>query len=166
MKYALCGVLALVLAAMCRADDKQALAERYISAMWPEESFGRAYASAMAGAVNRELPTEVRKEVAEEALKYAAKNFRYDQYKAEFGRLVAAEFTEQELRQIVAFAESPAGKKLTALSPSLIDSSAKIAARQFDTWSYANARILMDVLNRRLPDAGKNGAANRVAGGD
>jgi uncharacterized protein len=52
---------------------------------------------------------------------------RFGEVSSEVARLYATHFTEQELKEILAFYKSPAGKKLLAEQPEVIDNSMKFA---------------------------------------
>jgi len=52
---------------------------------------------------------------------------RFSEITNEVAKLYATHFTEQELKAILAFYQSPAGKKLLAQQPAVIDSSMKFA---------------------------------------
>jgi len=52
---------------------------------------------------------------------------RFNELTDEVARLYATNFSEQELKEVVAFYKTPAGKKLLAQQPKIIDSSMKFA---------------------------------------
>ncbi len=52
---------------------------------------------------------------------------RHDELNEQFARLYAQHFTEQELKDILAFYSSPVGKKLTAEEPAFVEQSLRYA---------------------------------------
>lgn len=52
---------------------------------------------------------------------------RYAELTDEISRIYATQFTEQELKDIIAFYQSPVGKKMLNLQPQVVDSSMKFA---------------------------------------
>ena len=52
---------------------------------------------------------------------------RYSELTNEIARIYATHFSEQELKEIIAFYKSPVGKKMLALQPQLVDNSMKFA---------------------------------------
>jgi hypothetical protein len=75
---------------------------------------------------------------------------RRDELVAEAAKFYAQRFTEQELREIVAFLRTPAGKKMVAQEPLALD----------DTFQYVqqwSQRIGEDVMNRFRAEMKKKG---------
>ena len=75
---------------------------------------------------------------------------RRDELVAEAAKFYAARFTEQELKEIVAFLRTPAGKKMVVQEPLALE----------DTFSYVqqwSQRIGEDVMNRFRAEMKKKG---------
>jgi hypothetical protein len=68
----------------------------------------------------------------------------------EIARAYAAQFTEPELRQILAFYKTPLGKKLIDAEPKAIDG----AAKRVDAWS---AKFADEVMNQMRAELRKKG---------
>jgi len=74
---------------------------------------------------------------------------RFSELSDEVARLYAAEFTEQELKDIVAFYKSSAGHKLLAQQPKVIDGSMKFAQNWANTLSDFVIGKMRDELKKR-----------------
>ena len=75
---------------------------------------------------------------------------RRDELVAEAAKFYAQRFTEQELKEIVAFLRTPAGKKMVAQEPLALD----------DTFNYVQQwapRVSEDVMNRFRAEMKKKG---------
>jgi uncharacterized protein len=75
---------------------------------------------------------------------------RRDELVAEAAKFYAARFTEQELKEIVAFLKTPAGRKMVAQEPLALD----------DTFNYVQqwaSRLGEDVMNRFRAEMKKKG---------
>lgn len=77
---------------------------------------------------------------------------RFNEISDEVARLYATHFTEQELKDILAFYKSPAGKKLLNEQPQVVDSSMKFAQ------NWANA-LSDDVVVKMRTELKKKGHA-------
>ena len=74
---------------------------------------------------------------------------RFSELTEEVARLYAANFTEQELKDILAFYKTTAGKKLLAEQPKIIDSSMKFAQDWANKLSDQVIGKLRDELKKR-----------------
>jgi len=63
----------------------------------------------------------------------------------------ATSFTEQELREIIAFYKSPAGQKLLTQQPQIVESSMKFA----QTWSNSLSDVVVGKFREELKKRGK-----------
>jgi hypothetical protein len=77
---------------------------------------------------------------------------RFGELTDEVARLYAANFSEQELKEVVAFYKTPAGKKLLVQQPKIIDSSMKFAQE------WAN-RLSDQVIGKMREEMKKRGHA-------
>jgi hypothetical protein len=67
----------------------------------------------------------------------------------EMAKLYAASFTDQELKTIIVFYQSPAGKKLLAQQPRIVDASMKYAQTWANTLSDEVVAKMRDELKKR-----------------
>ena len=74
---------------------------------------------------------------------------RFSEINEEVARLYAANFTEQELKDILAFYKTTAGKKLLAEQPKIIDSSMKFAQDWANNLSDQVIAKMRDELKKR-----------------
>ena len=74
---------------------------------------------------------------------------RFSELTDEVARLYAANFTEQELKDILAFYKTTAGKKLLAEQPKIVDSSMKFAQDWATTLSDKVIAKMRDELKKR-----------------
>jgi hypothetical protein len=70
----------------------------------------------------------------------------------EMARAYASQFTEQELREAVAFYKTPLGKKLIEAEPKAVDE----ATRRVDAWSTKLAEEVMAKMRTELRKKGHN----------
>jgi hypothetical protein len=69
----------------------------------------------------------------------------------EVARLYAVNFSDQELRAIIAFYQSPPGKKMLAQQPQVVDASMKFA----QTWSNSLSEEVVGKFREELKKRGK-----------
>jgi hypothetical protein len=74
---------------------------------------------------------------------------RFSELTDEVARQYAANFTEQDLKDILAFYKTPAGKKLLAMQPKIVDSSMKFAQDWANTLSSQVIAKMRDELRKR-----------------
>ncbi|HET7804684.1 MAG TPA: DUF2059 domain-containing protein [Pseudolabrys sp.] len=74
---------------------------------------------------------------------------RFHELTEEVARLYATNFTEQELKDILAFYKTTAGKKLLATQPKIVDSSMKFAQDWANTLSDQVIAKMRDELKKR-----------------
>ena len=97
---------------------------------------------------------------------------RFSELTEEVARLYAANFTEQELKDILAFYKTTAGKKLLAEQPKIVDSSMKFAQdwanNSFRSGDRKDARRIEKARSRALKDRNRRSrkAIPVGAGGD
>lgn len=77
---------------------------------------------------------------------------RLEELHSEVARLYATRFTEQELKDILAFYKSPAGKKMLTEQPAVVDSSMKFA----QDWSN---KLSAEVIGKMREELKKKGHA-------
>jgi hypothetical protein len=75
---------------------------------------------------------------------------RFSELTEEVSRLYATNFTEQELKDILAFYKTTAGKKLLATQPKIVDSSMKFAQEWANTLSDQVIAKMRDELKKRV----------------
>jgi hypothetical protein len=74
---------------------------------------------------------------------------RLSEINDEVAKLYAANFTDQELKAIIVFYQSPAGKKLLAEQPKVVDASMKYAQTWANTLSDEVVAKMRDELKKR-----------------
>jgi hypothetical protein len=74
---------------------------------------------------------------------------RFSELTEEVARLYAANFTEQELKDILAFYKTTAGKKLLAEQPKIVDTSMKFAQEWANKLSDQVIAKMRDELKKR-----------------
>ncbi len=77
---------------------------------------------------------------------------RRTEIRAEIGRAYASQFTEPELRQIIAFYKTPLGKKLIDAEPKAIDE----ATKRVDVWATKFADEVMAKIKAEMKKKGHN----------
>jgi len=75
---------------------------------------------------------------------------RFEELTDEVARLYATRFTEQELKAVLAFYQSPPGKKLLTVQPQLIDDSMKYA----QDWARKLSDQVVDTMRAELKKKG------------
>ncbi len=74
---------------------------------------------------------------------------RFSELTDEVAKLYASKFTEQELKDILVFYKSPAGKKLLAVQPQVIDSSMAFAQTWANKLSDEVIRTMRDEMKKK-----------------
>ena len=74
---------------------------------------------------------------------------RFGELNEEMAKLYATHFTEQELKAILVFYQSPAGKKLLAQQPNVVDASMKFAQDWANKLSDEVIAKMRDELKKR-----------------
>ncbi|HZQ11951.1 MAG TPA: DUF2059 domain-containing protein [Pseudolabrys sp.] len=74
---------------------------------------------------------------------------RFGEINDEVAKLYATNFSEQELKDILAFYQSPAGKKLLTEQPKVIDSSMVFAQTWANNLSEQVVRMIRDEMKKR-----------------
>jgi hypothetical protein len=74
---------------------------------------------------------------------------RFAEVTNEIAKLYATHFTEQELKAILAFYRSPAGKKMLAQQPAVVDASMKFAQDWANKLSEQVTAKMRDELKKR-----------------
>ncbi len=97
--------------------------------------------------VNPNVDTDLNTIVTQLRAQYAV---RRPEIHAEIGRAYAVQFTEAELRQIVAFYKTPLGKKLIDAEPKAIDE----ATKRVDVWATKFADEVMAKMRDELKKKG------------
>jgi len=120
-------------------SPRSELAERLLKAMGTdtmlEQSFENikkqmpAYTEQMAREMGTKIPPEVaaiQKEYTEKLMQMISEELRWDRIKADLIALYAGTFTEEELKGLIEFYQSPLGRSFTAKQPELMKKSMEI----------------------------------------
>jgi uncharacterized protein len=131
MKIARMLIVAAIVAPICRADDSLALAGRYLEVTGTPAYIQQSFESGIKSSLDRMraqgAPAELVDSIQSEAHTFFAANFKWDEVKPKLAKLYADTFTEAELREIIAFYETPAGQKAVAKLPVLTQVGGQIA---------------------------------------
>ena len=131
MKIAQMLVIAALVAPVCRAQDSLALANKYLdltgTSAFMQQSFDSGIKSSLDRMRAQGAPAELLDSIQAEARGFFTQNFKWDDVKPKLAKLYADAFTEAELREIIAFYETPTGQKAVARLPALTQEAGQIA---------------------------------------
>jgi len=108
----------------CLADDRLALAEKLLdlahTSSQLQQGFEIGFAPTLEKLKAQGMPDELIDSLHAEAQKIFAENFKWEEVKPLFAKLYVDNFSEAELRDIIAFYQSSAGQKAIAKIPTLL----------------------------------------------
>ncbi len=126
-KYLLLLCLALVPLAQADEASHRALATQFIDANDVPRSLRKAFLSLINpmvdGMKQRGMPEAAMTEMKAAITSWYDEEVKWDDLRPKFVEVYMKEFTEQELKEMVAFYESPTGKKTLATMPALMEQS-------------------------------------------
>lgn len=103
-------------------------------------------AEAIIGAVQRNLLTDPRMRAYEDVINaWFRKVVDLDRLSRDIALVYAERFTEQELRDMVAFYRSPTGKKLIRETPVMMEQTMNVGR----SWAQANMPLLFEMIRQR-----------------
>jgi uncharacterized protein len=117
MKLTILILLGLLATPSLRADEAaaRALAERIVDLVRDEELIQKNDAATLervrTDLISRGVPAKGAAEVCEVMGDWFKRNFNFQEIRSEVAAIYAEEFTEDELRQMLAFYETPVGRK-------------------------------------------------------
>jgi hypothetical protein len=125
-----CGLAAFIILLTAglpaRADDEshRQAAEELLRAMRVDKQMESALEQTLDVSIKSQPSLKPYREVMR---KFFAKHIGYDALKEDLVKIYVEEFTEPELRQILAFYKTPAGKKMVEKSPALMSKSMQLS---------------------------------------
>lgn len=82
------------------------------------------------------------------------KHYRWEELRPIFGRAYATEFTDDELKAIIAFYESPVGKKVVEKLPASSRVASQVVAEQMKDKAPLLQETLVDLVRKSMEAAG------------
>ncbi len=153
MKLSLCFTLLLATSSVFAGPESLALAGKVIEANGTqhalEDSFMKNMESAMAQ-LKKMGGEDLAREVTDVARQFFKDNYKWDELSPLYAEAYAAEFSDDELKSLLAFYESPLGKKaVTKLNGINLGISQKISAKIQDKMPQLQAEM-MNVVKKHL----------------
>lgn len=94
------------------------------------------------------------KAIKEATQAYYSEHYRWEELRPIFGRAYATEFTDDELKALIAFYESPVGKKAAEKLPTSSKVAAQVVADQMKDKAPQLQATLVDLVRKHLGAAG------------
>jgi hypothetical protein len=127
MKIAKILLIAALAAPVCRADDSLALAGKLLdltgTSSFMQQTFETGIKPSLDQMRAKGAPDELVEAIHAEARNFFQENFNWDTMKPKLAKLYAENYTEAELRDIIAFYQTPTGQKTIAKMPVLMQES-------------------------------------------
>jgi hypothetical protein len=127
MKIAKILLLAALVAPVCRADDSIALANQLLdlsgTATFMQQTFETGLKPSLDQMRAKGAPAELVDAIHAEARNFFQENFNWEIMKPKLAKLYADNYTEAELKDIIAFYQTPTGQKTLAKMPVLMQQS-------------------------------------------
>jgi hypothetical protein len=124
-------LVAAMVAPLCRADDGLALASKYLDLTGTPAFLQQGFENGIKSSLDRMraqgAPAELVASIQSEAHGFFLANFKWDDVKPRVAKLYADAFTEAELKDLIAFYETPTGQKALARIPGLTQAGGQIA---------------------------------------
>jgi uncharacterized protein len=146
MKIAKILLLAALVAPVCRADDSVALANQLLdlsgTATFMQQTFETGLKPSLDQMRAKGAPAELVDAIHAEARNFFQENFNWEIMKPKLAKLYADNYTEAELKDIIAFYQTPTGQKTLAKMPVLMQQSL--------TMSMSGVQANMPEFQRRI----------------
>jgi hypothetical protein len=146
MKIAKILLLAALVAPVCRADDSIALANQLLdlsgTATFMQQTFETGLKPSLDQMRAKGAPAELVDAIHAEARNFFQENFNWEIMKPKLAKLYADNYTEAELKDIIAFYQTPTGQKTLAKMPVLMQQSL--------TMSMSGVQANMPEFQRRI----------------
>jgi uncharacterized protein len=127
MKIAKILVIAAFIAPLCRADDSLPLAEKLLDLSKTDtlmqQTFETGIKPSLAQMKAKGAPDDLVESIHAEARNFFQENFNWETLKPKLAQVYADTFTEAELRDIIAFYQTPTGQKTIEKMPILTQKS-------------------------------------------
>jgi hypothetical protein len=146
MKIAKLLVLAALVAPLCRADDSLDLAGKLLDLTGTAASMQLSFETGIKPSLDqmraKGAPADLVEAIHAEARNFFQENFNWDTMRPKLAKLYADNYTEAELKEIIAFYQTPAGQKTIAKMPVLMQQSLAM--------SMADVQANMSEFQRRV----------------
>jgi len=146
MKIALMLVIAALVAPLGRAEDNLDLAGKLLDLSGTAAAMQQSFESGIKPSLDqmraKGAPAELVEAIHAEARNFFQENFSWDAMKPKLAQLYADTYTEAELRDIIAFYQTPTGQKTIAKMPVLMQQSLAL--------SMAGVQANMPEFQRRV----------------
>lgn len=127
MKIATLLALAALAAPLCRADDSLDLAGRLLDLSGTAAAMQQSFESGIKPSLDqmraKGAPADLVEAIHAEARNFFQENFSWETMKPKLAKLYADNYTQAELRDIIAFYQTPTGQKTIAKMPVLMQES-------------------------------------------
>ena len=130
-------------------------AEQYLIAKGISTEFGNVV-SKMADASSAQIPEEKRASYLKVMNTFMAKYFTWDALKDRLEKMYASEFTEDELKQLTAFYDTPLGKKASVKTPILIQKGMLLGQQAVEDHRPELEQMLKDAFQADAAPTQKN----------
>jgi hypothetical protein len=127
MKIAKILLIAALIAPVCRADDSIALADKLLdltnTATFMQQTFETGIKPSLDQMRAKGAPADLVEAIHAEARNFFQENFNWETMKPKLAKLYADNYTEAELKDIIAFYQTPTGQKTIEKMPVLMQQS-------------------------------------------
>ena len=129
-------------------------AEQYLMAKGINTQFGDITLN-MINSSSAQMPEEHKASYVKVMQAFMAKYYTWDVLKDNFGKIYAAEFTEDELKQLTAFYGSPIGKKVSLKTPLLLQKGMAMGQQVVADHRPELEQMMKDAFEKDTPPATK-----------
>jgi hypothetical protein len=127
MKLAKMLLIAALIAPICRADESLNLANKLLDLSGTESLMRQSFEAGVKPSLDqmraKGAPEDLVEAIHGEARNFFQENFSWETMKPKLAKIYADNYTESELRDILAFYQTPTGQKTLAKMPSLMQQS-------------------------------------------
>jgi hypothetical protein len=129
-------------------------AEQYLAATGISAQFGEVI-SKMVNSSSAQIPEAHRASYLKVMQAFMGKYYTWDVLKDSFTKIYAAEFTEDELKQLTTFYNTPLGKKVSSKTPVLMQKGMEIGQQTITTHRPELEQMMKDAFQNDDPPAVK-----------
>jgi uncharacterized protein len=120
-------VIAALIAPLCRADDSLNLADKLLdltgTASFMQQTFETGIKPSLDQMKAKGAPDDLVEQIHVEARNFFQENFNWEVMKPKLAKLYSDNFTDAELRDMIAFYQTPTGQKTISKMPVLMQQS-------------------------------------------
>jgi hypothetical protein len=146
MKIAKMLVIAMALAPICWADDSVSMTNKILNLSGASESIRHSFESVIQPSLDQMraqgAPADLVDSIHAEAERFFSENYKWDEVKPQVVKLFTDAFTEAELREFLAFYETPTGQKVFSTLP--------VLKQQTIALALSDVRAKMPELQQRI----------------